>query len=477
MMTVNESERLRVLVVDEDSTLLLLQNEIMKDHPCVFRGLAQVEGLIPRIQEWNPDVILLGLDRDSKLGVIVPRMVGEQGFTSQVILLANRENLEAAIEGLRNGAFGFLIKPLADHEAVVLKIIKAGHNRKLANRNVSLASMVEGKKRFGRMVGVSPLMTHVFDQLDGIVRYGANALIQGEWGTGKELAARGIHERGSRSTGQFVPVNCATLPSEMMDRVLFGRTGRNEDGEASSETGLADEADGGILFLNEIGKVPLETQSRLVRLLQTGEFQRVGCDQPLHVDIQVIATTTEDLSRRVNENGFREDLYHCLGTVRVMLPALRERQSDICLLAQYFVWKQCLKEKRDVQGFDNRVKNVLERYRWPGNVRELENTMERAVAVCGSKEITLKDLPESLRLPIDPDDRDTDSLLDLPYREAREIARNEFEQAYITRLLKLAKGNLSRAARMVGMDRANFRRALRKARIDPAVCAGIGETR
>jgi two-component system response regulator HydG len=292
-------------------------------------------------------------------------------------------------------------------------------------------------------------------------------LLQGESGTGKELAARAIHRCSPRRPKSLVAVNCSALTDTLLESELFGHEKGSFTGAIASKRGLFEAADGGSIFLDEIGQIPVPTQVKLLRVLQEGELKRVGANEHRKVDVRVIAATNVDLAQATREGLFREDLYYRLNVIAIQLPSLRQRVSDIPLLAMHFLRKYNLKLGKKLEAFQPEVMEILERHPWVGNVRELENVIERAAVLSRGREITLQDLPENLRGPQPARRGSGTALSEYSYRDAKDIALGEFSRRYFAELLTYTGGNVSRASRRAGMDRSNFRRLLKRSGVKP----------
>jgi two-component system response regulator HydG len=320
-------------------------------------------------------------------------------------------------------------------------------------------------------------MKRIFELIDGVAYSSSTVLLQGESGTGKELVARAIHHRSPRRSRPFVAVNCSALTDTLLESELFGHEKGAFTGATATKRGLFEVADGGSIFLDEIGTIPTPTQVKLLRVLQEGELKRVGSSETRRVDVRVIAATNVDLAQATQEGAFREDLFYRLNVITIQLPALRERVSDIPLLALHFLRKYNTRTGKSIAGIQPEVVEVLERYPWPGNVRELENVVERSVVLGRGNEIGPHDLPESIRGRRPAQRESGTPLAGLPYRKAKEIALAEFDRRYVTELLTHTSGNVSQASRLAGMDRSNFRRVLKKYEIDPTSFSSNGGKR
>jgi two-component system response regulator HydG len=299
-----------------------------------------------------------------------------------------------------------------------------------------------------------------------------NVLIAGESGTGKELVARAIHARSDRRDRAFVAINCGALTETLLESELFGHVKGSFTGANRDHKGLFEAANGGTIFLDEIGDIPLSTQVRLLRVLQEGEIKRVGSADAVRVDVRVIAATHRDLPKLVKTGRFREDLYYRLNVINIPLPSLRERVEDVPLLAYHFLRRYSDRLGKRVKTLTPEAVELLCSYRWPGNVRELENAVERAVVLCRGEVVTPADLPPAVTGHTAPLVRDVPAggdeaqWLALSYAAAKDQALRRFEKSYVDALMKACDNNISAAARRAGMDRSNFKRVLRKYRSD-----------
>jgi transcriptional regulator with PAS, ATPase and Fis domain len=291
-------------------------------------------------------------------------------------------------------------------------------------------------------------------------------LIQGESGTGKELIARAIHNLSSRRDNPFIPVDCGALTESLLESELFGHIKGAFTGATSDKKGLFEVADGGTAFLDEIGHTSLGIQAKLLRVLQDGQIKRVGEATSRRVDVRLISATNEDLEKVVKEGRFREDLYYRLNVVPVWIPPLRERKEDIPLLVEHFIQKYNRLEKKNLQGVSQDALNILMSYDWPGNVRELENFFHRAVVIEMGPEILPKDLPAEIKTPETAERRDFPSRT-MNFRKARKKAIESFEKRFLIEALQRNKGNVSKTAKEVGLDRRNLQRKFKSYKINP----------
>jgi DNA-binding NtrC family response regulator len=361
---------------------------------------------------------------------------------------------------MQQGAYDYIQKPF-DPDAAALVVARALERRRLRAQTVSLRKELEGVNSFHNMIGKSPPMREVYGLLERAAALDMTVLLTGETGTGKELAARAVHYHSARKHNRFVPVNCGTLPAELVEGELFGHAKGVFAGAAARKPGVFEEANRGTLFLDEVGELSLPVQVKLNRALQDKEIYRVGENTPLSVDVRIIAATHRELKDEVQAGRFREDLFYRLRVFPIRMPSLRERREDIPALAAHFLTKHTRTSKRDISGIGNAAMRALTAYSWPGNVRELENAIECAVAIAAGKEIDIRDLPAELRgaqvgaLP-------AEVLVKMPYREAMETARDRISREYLAVLLREFDGNVTRAAERAGIERESLHRLLKR---------------
>jgi len=313
-----------------------------------------------------------------------------------VIMVTAYASLESAIECMKQGAFDYVTKPFKN-DVVLLTVQKAIKQSALVRENKSLRTQLQGIDGFHNIVGRSEPMRRMFDLVSQVAPSRSTILITGESGTGKELIAKAIHFLSTRAERPFVVVNSGSLPPDLLESNLFGHLKGSFTGATATKRGLFEVADGGSLFFDEIGSVNIETQGKLLRVIQEKEFMRVGGIDTIHVDVRLIAATNSDLYAATREGKFREDLYYRLNVISINLPPLRERMEDIPLLAAHFIQKYCKENDKPQLSLTLEALNALMDYSWPGNVRELENVMERAVVLCRGDSITVDLLPDMIR--------------------------------------------------------------------------------
>jgi len=458
----------RVLVVDDEPEMRRTLARLLSTQGMnVLTAMSGEEGL--EILQREPiDVALIDLQMPGVTGMDMLHEIKKQTLDCHVVIMTAHGDVDIAVQAMQDGAYHFLTKPFRSSDEVALTLRKAVEHRRLRDRNLALERRLQRTEKFGDLIGSSQRMHEVYERSIGVAGTSSTVLIVGESGTGKELTARAIHARSSRSHCRFVAVNCSAIPENLIESELFGHVRGAFTGATTTRQGLFENADGGTLFLDEIGDLPPLAQVKVLRALQEGEIRRVGSDETRTVDVRVITATNVDLRDRISTGNFRQDLFYRLSVVEIALPALRDRVEDIPLLAYHFLQKHADVSRSDVRRISPEALSDLQSRSWPGNVRELENAIQHAIVFCRGPTITPGDLPaatsgsESVApRPMVP----TSALADLPYRSAKERALEDFEQGYFTTLLNRTGGNVSEAARQAGLDRSNFRRALRRAKV------------
>lgn len=441
----------KILIVEDDPDLRDLLQDDLEDAgynvSVAIDGRAALAHL-ERTQEvldlMITDVRMPGVGGDQILAAM-----REKRPESPVIVITAFGSVEQAVEMVKAGAFQYLTKPFDSEEllkTVETALAESAPQREQARLRREIPSTP------ARIVGASRPMQELFKLISRAARSNSTVLVTGESGTGKELVARSIHEMSGRAGG-FVPVNCAAIPAELIESELFGHTGQAFTGARQSRAGLFESADGGTIFLDEIGELPLAMQPKLLRVLQEGTVRRVGADKEKTVDVRIIAATNRDLEKEVAEGRFREDLFWRLNVIHLHITPLRERPFDIPLLVEHFLGKLAAKTDGKTMSPTPETLAILTAYSWPGNARELENAVERAVALAEGFTIKPEDLPERVRTG-----GQTTGIL-ARAKESRMTLR-ELEREYIIETLRLTRGNKSRAAEILGFDRRTLHRKL-----------------
>jgi DNA-binding NtrC family response regulator len=464
-MSINQPviKKAKVLVVDDDKIVLRAATEILsREGYSVVAIDDAVEGL-SAAKDPSFDVAVLDIKMPNLSGMDLLKAFKQSRPEIEVIMMTAFATVETAVEAVKAGAYDYLTKPFENIDVLSLAVARAAEKKSLHDRTRVLEEALNVKHQFEDLVGQSQQMRSVFKLVETVSYSTATVLIQGESGTGKELVARAIHFRSPRKDRPFVAVNCSALTDTLLESELFGHMKGSFTGATANKKGLFEAADGGTIFLDEIGDIPAATQVRLLRVLQEGEVKRVGANDTLKVDVRVIAATNVDLAKAKEQGKFREDLFYRLNVISVQLPSLRERPEDIPLLASHFLRIYADKMGKKVNVISAGAMEALTTARWIGNVRELENVIERAVVLSATEQIDLDDLPAEIRSNQKGGaDVELFSLAHLPYAQAKKLAMRAFERRYLSALLDKSAGNVSSAARAAGVDRSNFRRLLKQ---------------
>ncbi|OGK88573.1 MAG: hypothetical protein A2X52_07310 [Candidatus Rokubacteria bacterium GWC2_70_16] len=440
-----------LLIADDDPVALDLLAEVLSREGYRVRAAASGEDCL-RLAEAEPvDLAIVDLRMPGLDGLQVIQRLATIQPGVPVLVLTAFVTIDTAIEAIRSGAYDYLSKPFRMEEIKVV-VRRALEARRLAGENRQYRRELESRYGVQNLQGHSPQMVEVYKLVARVSALETTVLIQGETGTGKELAARAIHYASPRAERPFVVVDCTALPEGLFESELFGHERGAFTGAVSTRRGLLETSDGGTCFLDEIGELAPALQAKLLRLLQERAIRRVGGNEVLPVNVRIITATNRDLGKRVAEGAFREDLYYRLNVVTIVLPPLRERSQDIPLLAQHFLDKYARPAGKPARGFAPETLAVLSGYHWPGNVRELEHAIERAVALSSSEVLVPDDLPVLLRQGPAGD-------LRLP---ASRMTLEEVKQWYVAKVLEEAGGNKVRAAELLGIDRGTLYRILRR---------------
>ena len=369
-----------------------------------------------------------------------------------IIVLTGHGTIETAVQACKNGAADFFTKPI-DLDHLLLTVSKCLANRKVLDENKRLTEELEKVKResgYKKIIGQSEKVSRMMGVIKQVASTNANVLIQGESGVGKELVADALHNLSLRKDKPFIKVNCASLTPTLLESELFGHEKGAFTGAIARKKGRFELADGGTLFLDEIGEIDLSTQVKLLRVLQERQFERVGGEETLTVDVRVVAATNRNLAEEVKKGNFREDLYFRLNVVHIEVPPLRERKEDIPLLISHFLETLSSKNNRKVDSISAQARKALFAYSWPGNIRELQNAIEAGVVMCHGRTIELEDLPEQIK------SIDNEDILSVKLGSSLE----EVEKELITRTISFCGGNKTKAATVLGIGRKTLHRKL-----------------
>jgi len=438
-------QRSRILVVDDDPASRDLLRRVLATEGHQVVPLADGREALAELERAGADLVVSDIRMPEVDGYQLTERMREVAPDVPIILVTAFGDVEGAVEAIRRGALDYLSKPY-DVDAIRLVVTRALTQAALAKENRVLRRAVRDKYKLEGIVGRSEVMLQIYKTAARVARSDATVLIEGESGTGKELVARAIHAASSRADGPFVAMDCGAIAEGVLESELFGHARGAFTGAQANRRGLFEEAHHGTLFLDEIGDIGPALQARLLRALQEGEIRRVGANEPIAVDVRVVAATNKDLAHLVAEGKFREDLYYRLNVVSLRLPPLRERREDIPLLAEHFAAKHGRPEGVAIAPA---ARELLVAHDWPGNVRELENVIARALALNPAGVVVPEDLPDRLRGP--PPVLPTPGSLERP-------TLAEVERRYAAQVLAESGGNKTRAAEVLGIDRKTLYR-------------------
>jgi two-component system, NtrC family, nitrogen regulation response regulator NtrX len=448
-----------ILIVDDEPGVRNSLSGVLRDEGYSVEAVSSGEACLERVTRSPFDLVVLDVWMPGMDGLATLARLRERQVDSQVVLISGHGNIESAVRAIKLGAFDFVEKPLS-LDKTVLVIRNALHQRRLEAENRALRARVA---RTQTMVGESLAMRQLRDQVAMAAPTNGRVLIYGENGTGKELVARTIHALSRRRASAFVEVNCAAIPEELIESELFGHVRGAFTGAVSDRRGKFETADGGTIFLDEIGDMSLKTQAKVLRVLQEQTMEAVGGTARIKVDVRVLAATNKDLQAEIRGGRFREDLYFRLNVIPIFVPALRDRQDDIPLLADHFMAEFAREYGRRVKSFDSGARATLQQYPWPGNVRELRNVIERLMIMVPGDAISASDLTF-----LDPSGLTRAATLEAPAeRRTLHEARDQFERDLILRTLSEQQGNMSRTAEVLGVERSNLYRKMKAFGIAP----------
>ena len=445
----------RILIVDDERNIRTALRFVLEDEDYEVLDVGDAESALELLAREPIQLVLLDLKMKGMGGMDLLRQLQERSADHAaplVIVISGQATTSEAMETVKLGAFDFLEKPL-DRSRVLVTIKNAFQHGQLLEKHDALVG--ELSERY-KMIGQSRCMLDLFRQVEKIAPTKGRILILGESGTGKELVARALHEHSHLSKKPFVKVNCAAIPPELIESELFGHEKGAFTGAVSRKIGLFEQADGGTIFLDEIGDMSLSAQAKVLRVLQSGELQRVGGESTITVDVRVIAATHRDLELMVHDGVFREDLYFRLSVLPLVIPPLRDRVEDIPPLVRGFIRSFCKEYGFREKSVDSKVLQILSEHQWPGNVRELKNQVERMVILSGDH-IGVKDLPVDY-VKKAPPEFDLKAFSQMTLREFK----NETERAFLLMKLEETEWNISRAADLLGLERTNLHKKIKQ---------------
>lgn len=456
----------KILIVDDEEIIRLSLSEGLKDLGYKVSTADNGAMAIDVVRKFKPQVVFLDMRLSNENGLDILPKIKEVDSEIEIVIMTAYGDIQTAVRAIKLGAFDYINKPfdLQEIDIIIKRIIK---NLELQKKIYILEK--EKQSYVENIIGEHPLMLDIFNKINILSKNdNVTVLIRGETGTGKELVALAIHNKSIRKNSNILKINCGSIPHQLIESELFGFEKNAFTGANNRKKGLIEIADGGTVFLDEIGELPLELQPKLLRFLEERKFKRVGGLDDIEVDIRVIAATNKDLEKAIRNKEFREDLYYRLNVVPIHIPPLRERGGDILILANNFLQEYNRRFNKNVKGFTKKSEESLLSYNWSGNVRELKNVVERIVILSGGEYIDLDDLPYEIKRNI----RDDESILKFTNYECNndvfyqgfslEKEVEEMETFYLKLALKKCSNNYTKASEMLGISRFAFKRRIEK---------------
>lgn len=452
----------KILVVDDEARMRRVLQMMLEENGHQVNMAGDGEEALNKIKEANLDLVITDMKMPGKDGLELLRHIRRIDEELPVIVMTAYGTVSTAVEAMRAGAYDYILKPF-DLEEMKAVVGRALAMQKLLRQSRYLQEELEAKYQFEDIIGKSPRMQAVFKLISQVAPTKSTVLISGDSGTGKELIARAIHFHSPREKEPLIVVNCAALPETLLESELFGHVKGAFTGAHRDRRGRFELADGGTIFLDEVGAMSLNLQAKLLRVLQEKEFERVGGTGSIPVDVRIIAATNQDLKKVIEEGTFREDLYYRLNVVPIHLPPLRERKDDIPLLAYHFLRRYSQELKKDIKEIAPEAMELMLNYNWPGNIRELENAIERAIVLGTGERLSADTLP----LPLANGPALGKTAANLSYQEAKKEVLQSFEKSFFSKVLSKAGGNVSQAARLARLDRKNLYQKMKELNLTP----------
>ncbi len=447
-----------VLLVDDEKTVRSTLSLFLQKSGYKVDEAANGEEAVEKLKVTFYDLIITDLKMKPMGGLEVLQTVKKLNPLTEVVVMTAYGTVESGVEAMKLGAYDYIQKPF-DRDEFLIVVNKALERRELLVEVEQLQDELEDKYKFENIIGNSNEMRNVFSMVTKVAPTDSTILISGESGTGKELIAKATHLHSRRKNRSFVTINCGALPENLQESELFGHVRGAFTGAIREKRGLFQEANGGTLFLDEIGETAPSTQVKLLRFLQDGEIRRVGENDPVYVDVRLLAATNQDLEKAIGEGRFREDLYYRLNVIPIHIPPLRKRRDDIPLLINHFLGKYTEKSKKKITSVSIDAMRILAGYDWPGNVRELENVMERAVILTNRNIITPEDLPSYIF--------DTQQKTITQEENIEETTLEKLEKHYILKTLEKYAWNQKKASDVLGISTTTLWRKLKTYGIEP----------
>jgi DNA-binding NtrC family response regulator len=460
----SEMKQTNILVVDDEATIRNGCRLVLADQGHRVECCGTGRDGLHRIQSSPPEIVLLDLKLPDMDGLEILASIKKTHPNTCVIIMTGYATVPTAVEAMKLGAFDYLAKPFSADE-LVLTVNRAEENKRLVEENHLLRKVLKDRFHFRKIVGEHPHMIEVFDLVARVSPTDTTVLVCGESGTGKELIAHAIHSYSPRAARHFVAVDCSSLASGVLESELFGHVKGAFTDATDHQTGLFQAADEGTLFLDDVANLSLEIQAKLLRVLETREFKPVGASLFQKTNVRIVAATNRDLSRMAEEGSFREDLFYRLNVFPIAIPPLRERKEDIPLLAYHFLRHFCRKTGKKIEGFSDDALKTMCDYPWPGNVRHLKNVVERLVIMSDTPVLD----PSSVIEPLHSSGNQKADTIPETVEELNSVKERlltetfgRIQQAFLSKALEAANGNITLAAKRVGMKRANFSALMKK---------------
>ena len=454
-------DKAQLLVVDDEPAARYGIKKALTPFKLSVQEASEGKQALEMISQLNPDLVILDINLPGMDGLAVLTEATQLNHSPLVIVITAYGSEKIAVEAMKRGAYDYIAKPF-EIEDLRLTVARALEKLQLKEENLQLRTELEKRSGIGRILGQSAAMRKVFDLIEKVSKSDITVLIQGESGNGKEFVAREIHHRSSRFRKAFITMNCAALPENLIESELFGHEKGAFTGAVKQRKGKFEIAHEGTIFLDEIGDMSLNTQSKVLRVLQEKKFERLGGNETLEVDARIISATHKDLLTEMEKGNFRQDLYYRLKVIDITIPPLRERREDIPILVEHYIKEFAERHNKKVQGIDpDALKQIME-FHWPGNVRQLVNILERAVVLAARPILRIEDLPEDLNIRSGFSEGFLDELMHLPFKEAKERITTHFMKEYLTRKLHNNQGNISHTAAELGIHRQSLQMMLRR---------------
>jgi DNA-binding NtrC family response regulator len=449
-------------LIDDEPIIHEVLGQLLSSEGYEVEISASGEEALGKLSQQAFDLTLLDMLMPGMDGLAVLKRIREKDPQATVIIITAYASVESALAAMKNGAYDYIQKPFK-HEELILTIQRALERRHLQKENLRLRDELRGKFSFTNIIGKSRAMESIFELIKAAAPTRSTILVQGESGTGKELVSRSIHLNSDRAQFPFITVNSGSLPSDLLESHLFGHVKGAFTGAVSHKMGLFEAADRGTIFFDEISTLNMETQAKLLRVMQEKEFMRLGGTKTLKVDVRIIAATNTDLEEMIQKKAFREDLFYRLNVIKIELPPLRQRKEDIPLLVKHFLSQYGQENGKDMEGLTDEVWDILMGYHWPGNIRELENLIERAVVFTKTKIVDSSSLPSFLLAPRSaPSPEPPAGVKSMALKEQLQ----SFQRQVIVDTLRKTRGVQKQAAKMLGLKPTTLNEMIKRLKVD-----------